>query len=147
MQVVAGGVVAVDYQIHAVFVHQVFEAVLHESGDDCDIRDPGLVKLADGPLDQGLAVDFDERLGSRQIDWHHAHAEAGSQDDGAARRFVTDFLPGLLCQLHIAVQVAFLRQLPERFVDRSNAAAGRLGQRPLADEGLFIELVHNFRFM
>ena len=77
VKVVLRGVIRVDDKVYAVFVHQVFEAFLHKAGDDRDVPDSLLVELADGPLDEGLAADFDERLRRREVDRDHSHSESG----------------------------------------------------------------------
>ena len=138
MQVVPGGIVRIDHEIHVIFVHQIFKTVLHETGDHGDVADPRLMKLADSPLDQRLSVDLDEGFGCGEIDRHHSHAKTGRKNDRVAGRSVPDLLPRLRGQLHISVQVAFFGQLLQGLVDSPDAAAHRFGQGSLVDEGLLI---------
>ena len=138
MKVVLRGVIRVDDQVYAVLVHQVFEAFLHKAGDDRDIPDSLLVQLADGPLDQRLAADFNERFGRREVDGDHAHSESGREDDRIARRALPDLLSALLSQLSVFVDQSVRGQLLEGPVHYADAQAGRGGQDPLVDEGFKI---------
>ena len=138
VKVVLRGVIRVDDQIYAVLVHQVFKAFLHKAGDDRDIPDPLLVQLADGPLDQRLAADFNERFGRREVDGDHAHSESGREDDRVPRRPLPDLLPALLSQLSVLVDKSVRGQLLEGSVHYADAQAGRGGQDPLVDEGFKI---------
>ena len=138
MKVVLRGIIRVDDKVYAVFVHQVFEAFLHKACDDGDVPDSLLVQLADGPLDQRLTADFDERLGRREVDRDHSHSESGREDDRIARRALPDLLPSLLSQLSVFVDQSVCGQLLEGPVHHADAQAGRGGQDPLVDEGFKI---------
>ena len=147
VEVVPGGVIRVDDQVHAELVHQVLEIVLHKAGDDRDIFDPFFVQLTDGPLDQGLSADFDEGLGRREVDRDHAHPESGREYDRIARRPPQDLISPLHRQLPVRVDHPFRGQLLEGPVHHADAQAGRGGQDPLVDEGFKEQFFKNFRFV
>ena len=138
MEVVAGGVVGVDHQVHAVLVDQVLELLFHEADHHSDICDPDLLELFDAPLDQALSVDFYEALGRREVDGHHAHAKARREDDRVPRSSAPDLLSPLLGELAQVAQIAVLLQLLEGAVDDADAVAEGLSQHSLVYEGCLV---------
>ena len=144
MEVVPGRVLRIDRQVDAVLVDQVLKLLFHEADHHRDVRDAGLVELADRPLDQRLSVDFEECFGGRRVDRDHPHAEARCQNDGVARRFGADLLPSFVRELHVVVQIAVLGKLAQGFVDTPYAVACGFRQDPLVNEVLLAQDIHNF---
>ena len=147
MQVVLCCVGAVYDQVHAKLIDQVLKIFLHESGHDRNILHARLMQLADRPLNQPLAVHFDQGLGSGKINRHHPHARAGRQDDRAARRVAGDFFPGPGSQAAGSVQVTVRHQLIHRLVDRADRKAAGFGKGPLADKRSFTQRSQDHPFL
>ena len=119
VEIVPGRVIPVDDQLHAVLIDQVVELLFHEAGDHIDLINARLVELADLPLDQGLPVYLQERLGRLQVDGHHPHAESRCQNDRPARSSLLSQLYGLFSQLHRVIQISRFGKISQRPVDNA----------------------------
>ena len=119
VEIVPGRVIPVDDQLHAVLIDQVVELLFHEAGDHIDLVNARLVELADLPLDQGLPVYLQERLGRLQVDGHHPHAESRCQNDRPARSSLLSQLYGLFSQLHRVIQISRFGKISQRPVDNA----------------------------
>ena len=136
--VVAGGVLAIDDDVHPVLLSEVEEVLLLVAHNHRDVGDSGLVKLADLALHQDLPAHLERALGALVADGRETRGYAGGHDDGAGDPVGFEGLAASGGQGAV-VNVAQGLALAGRRVDATQAHPGDLGEGALGEGALLLQ--------
>ena len=113
MQIILGGIVRVDHQFHAVFIHQVFIFFLHETHNNVNFLNSHFVKLLNDSFNQRLPIDFQQAFGHLCVDGDHPHTKTGCQNNCSFGSLILVLRHSLGCGTNCFVQIPCLNEFLE----------------------------------